>query len=142
MGGNRKILLKNCPRRTTWSQIPISRTGLLNTRGEETSPRLPRPRGSAETPDEGKRGNEDGARRAQNDIGGSSNYTCGPYLRGPNVIHNTKYGSEMIQGMKTKVSTVRDPARKLFNQHVETHVEALADSGASASIISMVQQRK
>ena len=110
------------PDKVVRSQSPRSRTGLPNTRGEATSSRLPHPRGSAETPGEGEYGNEDGARRAQHDIGGSSNYTWGPDLGGQHVIHTTKYGSEVLQGMKTKVSTVKNPALKSANQHAEAHV--------------------
>ena len=40
----------------------------------------------------------------------------------------------MLQGIH---STVKNPAWKSANQHAEAHVEALADSGASALIISM-----
>ena len=90
---------------------------------------------SEETPDEGERENDDGARRAQHDIGGRYNYTCGPDLGGQQVIHTTKYGSEVLQGIKTKVSTIKNPAWKSANQHVEAHVDGLADLGASASII-------
>ena len=109
-------------------QSPEPRTGLPNTRGEATSPRLPHSRGSAETSDEGESDNEDWARRAQTDIGDSSNYTCEPDLGVSHVIHNTKYGSEVLQGMKT--------AWKSANQHVEVKVGALADSKASALITS------
>ena len=47
------------------------------------------------------------------------------------MFHTTKYGSEELLGMKTKVSTVKGTT----GGRVQT-VEALADSGASASIIS------
>ena len=52
-------------------------------------------------------------------------------LRGQHMFHTTKYGSEELLGMKTKVSTVKGTT----GGRVQT-VEALADSGASASIIS------
>ena len=52
-------------------------------------------------------------------------------MRGPHVLHNTKYGSEDLVGMETKVSTVEGTREG----KVQT-VEALTDSGASASIIS------
>ena len=50
-------------------------------------------------------------------------------LEGSHVLHNTKYGSEDLLGLKTKVSTVKGTTEG----RVQT-VEALADSGASASI--------
>ena len=52
-------------------------------------------------------------------------------LGGQHMFHTTKYGSEELLGMKTKVSTVKGTT----GGRVQT-VEALADSGASASIIS------
>ena len=55
------------------------------------------------------------------------------------VIHNTKYRSEVLLGMKTTVSTVKNSAWKSANPHVEVQVEALADLGASSSIISLTQ---
>ena len=64
--------------------------------GEANIPRLPNSRGSAKTLDKGERENEDGVRRAQKDIGGSSNYTCKTDLGESHVIHNTKYGSEVL----------------------------------------------
>ena len=48
---------------------------------------------------------------------------------GIHVLHTTKYGTEELLGMKTKVGTTAKEERA-----VETL--ALADSGASASIIS------
>ena len=47
------------------------------------------------------------------------------------MFHTTKYGSEELLGMRTKVSTVKDTS----GGTVQT-VEAFADSGASASLIS------
>ena len=47
------------------------------------------------------------------------------------MFHTTKYGSEELLRMKTKVSTVKGTT----GGRVQT-VEALADSGASASLIS------
>ena len=47
------------------------------------------------------------------------------------MFHTTKYGSEDLLGMNTKVSTVNGTT----GEKVQT-VEALADSGAAASIIS------
>ena len=47
------------------------------------------------------------------------------------MSHTTKYGSQDLLGMSTKVSTVKGTTKG----RVQT-VEALADSGASASIIS------
>ena len=47
------------------------------------------------------------------------------------MLHNMKYGSEDLLGMTTKVSAVRSTEEG----KVQT-VDALADSGASASIIS------
>ena len=52
-------------------------------------------------------------------------------LEGPHMLHNMKYESEDLLGMKTKVSTVKGTKEG----RVQT-VEAFADSGASASIIS------
>ena len=52
-------------------------------------------------------------------------------LSGQHVLHNTKYGYEDLVGVKTNVSTVKGTRE----EKVQT-VEALADSGASASIIS------
>ena len=51
-------------------------------------------------------------------------------LRGQHMFHTTKYGSEDLLRMRTKVSTVKGTTRG----KVQT-VEALADSGASASLI-------
>ena len=53
-------------------------------------------------------------------------------LGGPYVFHTTKYGSEDLLGMNTKVSSV-DGTQGGGRQQT---VQALADSGASASIIS------
>ena len=119
--------------KVVWSQSPTSKTGLPNTRGEATSKRLPHSKGSAQTSDKGECQNENWARRAQHNSRDSSNYTCEPDLGVSNVIHNTKYGSEVLQGMKKTVSTVKNPAWKSANQHVKVQVEALADS---ASIIT------
>ena len=130
------------PNKVVESQIPVSSTRLPHTWGEDTIQRLPHSRGSAKTPDKGQRGNEDWARRAQHDIGGSSNYTWGADLSGEHVIHTTKYRSEVLQGMRTKISTVKNQDWKSANQHVEEHVEALADSGASGLIISMDLAKK
>ena len=47
------------------------------------------------------------------------------------MFHTTKFGSEDLLGMKTKVCTVKDTQGGR-----EQTVQALADSGASASIIS------
>ena len=47
------------------------------------------------------------------------------------MFHTTKYGSEELLGMKTKVSTVK----RTPGGTVQT-VEALADSGASVSLIA------
>ena len=55
------------------------------------------------------------------------------------MIHYTKYGSEVLHKMKTTVSTVKNSAWKSANPHVEVQVEALADLGASSSIISLTQ---
>ena len=52
-------------------------------------------------------------------------------LEGPHVLHNMKYGSEDVLGIKTKVSTVKGTKEG----RVQT-VDALADSGASTLIIS------
>ena len=52
-------------------------------------------------------------------------------LERPTMFHTTKYGSEDLLGMKTKVNTVKGTKEG----KVQT-VEALADSGALASIIS------
>ena len=123
--------------KVVWSRSPKSRTGLPNTKGEATSPRLPHSRGSAKTSDKGELENEDEARRAQHDIGDSSSYTCDPDLGESHVIHYTKYGSEVLHELKTTVSTVKNSAWKSANPHVEVQVDALADLGASASIISL-----
>ena len=58
-------------------------------------------------------------------------------LEGPHVLHNMKYGSENLLGMKTKYSAVEGTKEG----RVQT-VEALAYSGASASIISWDLQKK
>ena len=47
------------------------------------------------------------------------------------MFHTTKYGSEDLLGMNTKVSTVKDTQGGR-----EQTVQALANSGVSASIIS------
>ena len=52
-------------------------------------------------------------------------------LGGQHMFHTTKYGYEDLLRMRTKVSTVKGTTRG----KVQT-VEALADSGASASLIS------
>ena len=44
--------------------------------------------------------------------------------------------------MNTTISTVKNPAWKTANQHMEIKVEALADSGASALIISLDLAKK
>ena len=53
------------------------------------------------------------------------------------MLHNMKYGSEDLLGLKNKVSAVKGTKEG----KVQT-VEALADSGASASIISGDQAKK
>ena len=58
-------------------------------------------------------------------------------LEGPHVLHNIKYKSENLLGMKTKVSAVEGTKEG----KVQT-VEALADSGASASIIPLDLPKK
>ena len=63
-------------------------------------------------------------------------------MEGAHVIHKTKYGSEVLLGMNTTISTVKNPAWKTANQHMEIKVEALADSGASALIISLDLAKK
>ena len=130
------------PAKVVRSQSPISRIGLPNTRCEATNSRLPHPRGSAKTPDKGEHEVEDGPDKTQDDIGDSSNYTRDKDLEDSHVIDKTKYGSEVVLGMSTTISTVKNPAWKSANQHVEVQVEALADSGASASIISLDLARK
>ena len=52
-------------------------------------------------------------------------------MGGPHIFHTTKHGPEDLFGMKTKVSTVK--GTKEGKVHT---VYALADSGASTSIIS------
>ena len=53
------------------------------------------------------------------------------------MLHNTKYGSEDLLGIKTKVSTV-----KVTKEGRVQTVKALADSEASASIISWDLEKK
>ena len=67
----------------------------------------------------------------------NSSYTLEPDFAGRHVIHTTKYGSEVVQGMKTKISTVKNQAKQLT-----IHVEAQADSGASAFILSLDLAKK
>ena len=47
------------------------------------------------------------------------------------VIHVTKYGSELLPGMKTTISNDKNPTDK----HKMIKVKALVDSGAAHSII-------
>ena len=44
--------------------------------------------------------------------------------------------------MKTKVSTVKNPAWKSANQHAEAHVETLADSRGSPFVIRLDLAKK
>ena len=85
----------------------------------------------------GKLGNGEEARGAQNIMGDGSNYTWEPDFGAKHAVYTTKYGSEVLQGMRTKISTVKNHTWKST-----LHVEALADSGASASIISMTLAKK
>ena len=85
------------PEKIIRSQSPRSRTGPPNTRGEANGTKPLHPWGSAETPDNGERGIEDGAERAKLEIGSISNYICGPYMREPHVIHNTKYWLKVLK---------------------------------------------
>ena len=54
------------------------------------------------------------------------------------VIHVTKYGSDLLPGMKTIICNETNPTDK----HRKMKVEALADSGATHSIISMHMAKK
>ena len=51
-------------------------------------------------------------------------------IRGDHMLHTTKYGSEVLQTMRTKVSNVNK------EKGIAIKVEALANSGASASMLS------
>ena len=62
---------------------------------------------------------------------GAANTKDREQLEGPHMFHTTKCGSDDLLGMKTKVSTVK--GTKEGKVHT---VYALADSGASTSIIS------
>ena len=67
------------------------------------------------------------------DTGTGTNYSPG----GSHMFHRTRYGSDELLGMKTKVSSVQEwKYKKGIQEGKQQTIQALADSGASSSIIS------
>ena len=54
------------------------------------------------------RGNRENARIAQHQQENDSGYTREPEFTVSHVIHTTKYGSEVLQGMKTEITTAKE----------------------------------
>ena len=67
-----------------------------------------------------ERGNKENARITQHQQANDSGYTREPEFTVSHVIHKTKYGSEVLQGMKTMITKVKEDQGILLKEFPRT----------------------